>query len=41
MCDVHGKDPCNRVNFGVYFIEVVVVDINKIVKPKHKTVKLF
>ena len=41
MCDANGKNPCDGVKFGFYSTEVVVVDINKIVKPKHKIVKLF
>ena len=39
---VYERNPCDKVKFEVYFvIVVVVVDINKIVKPKHKTEELF
>ena len=38
---VHGRNPCKEVKFEVYFVVVVLVDINKIVKPKHKTEELF
>ena len=40
MCDANGKNPCDGVKFGFYSTKVVVVDI-KIMKPKHKIVKLF
>ena len=38
---VHGKNPCDGVKFEVYFVAIVVIVVNKIVKPKHKSAELF